>query len=128
MSKIFLNIRSHLHDRKSMLFQDSLPSVTSRQVTNRPRYQILDSRNQYRFCHIHVPEELDRLAAIQVNGEYYSFFKVVKERQKALQVAIRLVDKGHEVVITPLAKGEVIWTLEPEAWVSHASELPHADR
>ncbi len=85
------------------------------QVDNQPRFKILESRSQYRSCHIQVPDEIDRLAAIQVGDQYYSFFKVIKERQKTLQVAARLVYKGDEVVITLVSKGDVIWILEPGA-------------
>ncbi len=85
------------------------------QADNQPRFKILESRSQYRSCHIQVPDESDRLAAIQVGDQYYSFFKVVKERQKTLQVAARLVYRGDEVVITHVSKGDVIWVLEPDA-------------
>ncbi|MCY7278131.1 MAG: hypothetical protein LH702_31445 [Phormidesmis sp. CAN_BIN44] len=85
------------------------------QADNQPRFKILESRSQYQSCHIRVPDESDRLAAIQVGDQYYSFFKVVKERQKTLQVAARLVYRGDEVVITHVSKGDVIWVLEPDA-------------
>ncbi len=85
------------------------------QADSPPRFKILESRSQYRSCHIQVPNESGRLAAIQVGDQYYSFFKVVKERQKTLQVAARLVYRGDEVVITHVSKGDVIWVLEPDA-------------
>ncbi|MCY7273729.1 MAG: hypothetical protein LH702_08275 [Phormidesmis sp. CAN_BIN44] len=97
-------MRSHVH---------SSPAFS--QVDNQPRFKILESRSQYRSCHIRVPDESDRLAAIQIGDQYYSFFKVVKERQKTLQVAARLVYRGDEVVITHVSKGDVIWILEPDA-------------
>jgi hypothetical protein len=85
------------------------------QVAHQPQFKILESRSQYRSCHIRVPDESDRLAAIQVGDQYYSFFKVVKKRQKAMQVPARLVYRGDEVVITHVSKGDVIWVLEPDA-------------
>lgn len=92
------------------------------QVANQPQFKILESRSQYRSCHIRVPDESDRLAAIQVGDQYYSFFKVVKERQKALQIAARLVYRGDEVVITHVSKGDVIWILEPDARCSQTEK------
>ncbi len=92
------------------------------QATNQPRFKILESRSQYRSCRIRVPDESNRLAAIQVDDQYYSFFKVVKEQQKTLQVAARLVSKGDEVVITRVSKGDVIWILEPDAWCSQTEK------
>ena len=50
------------------------------QADNQPRFKLLESRSQSRSCHIQVLNESDRLAAIQVGDQYYSFFKVVKER------------------------------------------------
>ncbi len=88
------------------------------QMPDQPLYKVLGSRSHYRSCHIQVPDESDRLAAIQVGDQYYSFFKVVKERQKTLQMAARLVYKGDKVVITHVSKGDVIWILEPNAWLS----------
>jgi len=97
-------MRSHIHS-----------SLAFSQADNQPRFKILESRNQYRSCHIQVPNESDCLAAIQVGDQYYSFFKVIKERQKTLQVAARLVYGGDEVVITHVSKGDVVWILEPDA-------------
>ena len=90
------------------------------QAADQPLYKVLGSRSQYRSCHIQVPDESDRLAAIQVGDQYYSFFRVVKDRQKTLQMAARLVYKGDKVVITHVANGDVIWILEPNAWLSQS--------
>ncbi|MCU0550505.1 MAG: hypothetical protein MUC48_14245 [Leptolyngbya sp. Prado105] len=78
------------------------------------RCKILESRNQYRACHIRVPDIEERLAAIVVGDRYYSFFKLVKDSQKALQIAAKLVYRGDEVAITRTNKGDVIWIHEAE--------------
>jgi hypothetical protein len=89
--------------------------AASKQITDHPRCQILNARAQYRSCHIQVPDDSQRLAAIYVNEKYYSFFKLVKDRQKTLQVAARLVYRGGEVVITQTVKGDALWLYEPDA-------------
>lgn len=77
--------------------------------------KVLESRGQYNPCHIRVPDLDHRLAAIAVEGQYYSFFKVVKDRSQALEVAARLARRGDQTTITSTVKGEVVWVLEPEA-------------
>ncbi|HEY9882905.1 MAG TPA: hypothetical protein V6C98_04770 [Thermosynechococcaceae cyanobacterium] len=78
--------------------------------------KILESRDQYRSCHICLPEEEYRVAAVMVDGKYYGLAKVVPDRQRSLEIAKRLLTAGTEAVITKLAKGYAIWRLEPEAY------------
>ena len=77
--------------------------------------QILESRSQYKSCHIRVPDLDKRLAAVEVNGKYYGLLKVVDTRQKALSIVSKLKPKGDEIVITKVAQAEAIWVLEPDA-------------
>lgn len=86
--------------------------------------KILESRNQYRSCHICLPGEDYRVAAVVVNDEYYSLVKVVQDRSRSLEVANRLTSAGKTAVITKLAKGYAIWRLEPEAYVDACPRLP----
>jgi hypothetical protein len=79
------------------------------------RCKILESRDQYRSCHVRVPDAEDRLAAIEVSDRYYSFFRLIRDSQKALQIAAKLVYRGDEVMITRTTKGDVIWIYEAEA-------------
>lgn len=79
------------------------------------RYKILDSRSQYRGCHICVPDSDERLAAIVFADRYYSFFRLVQDSQKALQIAAKLVYRGDEVAITRTMKGDVLWIYEADA-------------
>jgi hypothetical protein len=92
-----------------------VPSINNAQlVSNHPRCKILSSRNQYSPCHIQVPDAQERLAAIAVDTRYYSFFKLVSDRAKTLQIAAKLVYRGDDVAITQTPKGDVIWIHEPE--------------
>lgn len=87
----------------------------SAQSADLSRCKILESRDQYRACHIRVPDSEERMAAIVLGDRYYSFFRLVKESQKALQIAAKLVYRGDEVAITRTVKGDVIWIYESEA-------------
>lgn len=86
------------------------------------RCKILESRSQYRACHVRVPDVNDRLAAIMIANRYYSFFKLIKDSQKTLHTATKLVDRGDEVAITRTIKGDVIWIYEPEAQEERANK------
>jgi hypothetical protein len=76
---------------------------------------ILTARNQYRACHVRLPGEDQRVAAIAVDGKYYSLFKVVKDRAKALELCDRLAARGSQTLITQIAKGDAIWIWETDA-------------
>lgn len=91
--------------------------------------KILDSRNQYRSCHIRVPDQDKRLAAIQVGEKYYSFFKVVKDTQQAQEIYTRLARRGDETVVTKTVKGLAIWVWEPEFFLEKSDlELAAKDQ
>ncbi|WP_199296218.1 hypothetical protein [Trichocoleus sp. FACHB-591] len=94
-----------------------MPPEGSSQTTVNPPPRILESRTQYQPCHIRVPDLDARVAAIRVNGKFYSLLKLVKERQQALEIANRLANKGEEAVITATIKGDAIWVLEREAYL-----------
>jgi hypothetical protein len=104
------------------------------QVLSRPPTQalalanckILESRHQYHPCHIQVPDVDKRLAAILVEEKYYSFFKVVRDGQQALEVAAKLSHRGDEITITQTKKGYGIWIWEPEASASAPSDRPQS--
>jgi hypothetical protein len=86
-----------------------------------PSISILESRNQYRCCHIQVPDLEERVAAIHTGGRYYSFFRVEQDKQRALEMAQRLGNRGEASVITQTPRGFALWVNEPEA-------QPHAPK
>jgi hypothetical protein len=93
------------------------------------RCKILDSRSQYRSCHIRVPDSDERLAAIALADRYYSFFRLVPDSQKALKIAAKLVYRGDEVAITRTVKGDVLWIYEAETQEEKAqSEKPKSEK
>jgi len=102
-------------ERDAYLDLPTQPASANTQTKSLGAAKILESRSQYRPCHIRVPDLDHRLSAIAVEGQYYSFFKVVKDRAQALEVAARLARRGDQTTITSTVKGEVVWVLEPEA-------------
>jgi hypothetical protein len=77
--------------------------------------KILAHRNQYRTCHIRIPDEEESLAAIQVEGRYYMLIRVVQDRKSLIKISERLTAQSRDYRVTPNPKGYAIWVLEPEA-------------
>lgn len=77
--------------------------------------RILANRNQYRTCHIHLPDEEGRWAAILVEGRYYMLIRVVKDQESLTKICDRLTAQSSDFWVTRNAKGFAIWVLEPEA-------------
>ena len=80
-----------------------------------PQTNLFLSPGEYCTCHIYVPDSNERMAAIIFNNQYYSFFKSVKDREKALSVIAKLQEKENDAVIVKTPKGYAIWVLEPVA-------------
>jgi len=78
-------------------------------------YLILETRGQYRTCHISVPDLDDQIAAVALNEQFYGLFKVLNSRAEAITVADRLAQKSEPLVVTRLGKGYGIWVWEPDA-------------
>lgn len=98
----------------------TLPSSPSNSSPSMLR--VLASRDQYRACHICLPGDEHRLAAILVDGKFYSLLKIVKEPQKALKICNLMVGKGKQLVVTKTTKGVAIWTHEPDAIVDSRTQ------
>ena len=76
--------------------------------------KLLTQRDDYVTCHIQIPEETRRLSAIALDGKFYSFFRVLKEPPKALDLLLKLTARGNQVAMTRTRTGYVIWVHEPE--------------
>ncbi|NEQ70126.1 MAG: TetR family transcriptional regulator [Symploca sp. SIO2D2] len=77
--------------------------------------KILESPQEYQTCRIKVPRLARRLFAIEVNGEYYSFFRALETKEKVLEVMTKLGSSVEKTAITKTPKSYVIWAWEPEA-------------
>ncbi|MEB3181192.1 MAG: hypothetical protein VKL59_19480 [Nostocaceae cyanobacterium] len=90
-----------------------------------PEYQILDGDelakkildpSQYTQCRVKIPRFQQRLLAVAVNGEYYTFLRAEKTIDKVLETIAKLEQKANQIVITKTEKNYAIWLLEPEAY------------
>lgn len=72
-------------------------------------------REDYQTCHIQLPDDEGRLAAIAIQDKLFSLFKIVSDRNKALDILARLYDAGDNAAITEIPKGFSIWIEEPTA-------------
>ncbi len=101
------------------MLSPTFPQSAEKSLTLKP--EVLESREQYCCCHIRLPGDEQRTAAIRVAGKYYSLVKVVKERQQAVEICHRLLAKGRKTLITRIAKGNAIWMFEPDALLEDAA-------
>ncbi|MEO0824906.1 MAG: hypothetical protein AAFY67_04515 [Cyanobacteria bacterium J06642_9] len=86
--------------------------------------KLLFNRDQYVSCHINVSDLPERLAAIAVDGKFYSFFKVLPKAQKALEVVAKLTHKGDEIAVTVSKRGYVLWVYEPDSKLASSKRSP----
>lgn len=105
-----------------MLVQPSTPSSIA-PAQKIAQCRLLLGREQYSPCHIVVADVEKRLAAIALDGKFYSFFKSVPEGSKALKIAAILSGRGEEVVITQTPKGYAAWLQEPGAQLAPAKQM-----
>lgn len=102
---------------------DSLSSLAS-QHAHAIECKFLQSRNLYQPCHISAPDVDHRLSAIYVDNQFYSFFKVIAEPQKVLDVIVRLGKRDDKVAVTMTRRGFAIWVHEPSARYAPPSRKP----
>ena len=81
---------------------------------NRSSSNILESQTLYQRCRIKVPHLERRLLAILVDGQYYSFLRTEKTKEKVLEIIAKLSHKVQKTIITKTEKGYFIWVWEPE--------------
>lgn len=72
-------------------------------------------KGEYQTCHICLNDTQEHVAAITVKRQFYSFFKTVRDREKALDILGKLYDSGSDAIITQAPKAYAIWILENDA-------------
>jgi hypothetical protein len=72
-------------------------------------------KGDYISCHIQLNDTQERLAAITIGEQVYSFFWTLNDRDKALDMLGKLYDKGRDAVIVQSPKAYSIWVLEADA-------------
>jgi hypothetical protein len=76
----------------------------------------LDDLDQdYSTCRIWVAPLQRRLFAIQVEGQFYSFFRLLPSKEAARQTALQLSQNLHHTVITSVEQEFAVWIWQPEA-------------
>lgn len=103
---------------------DSL-SFLATQHTHAIACRLLLDRDLYAPCHIRVPDVAQRLSAVYVDNQFYSFFKFVPNAQKALDVLVRLGKRDDQVALTSTKRGYVIWAYEPNASYAPPGKSPN---
>ena len=93
---------------------DAPRSISLQANTDVFPYRILESRSQYKPCHIRVPDLEQRLVAIRLDDTYYSFFAVTQDKPSILKTIAKTKLTAEQIVITTTAKGYVVWVLEPQ--------------
>ena len=77
--------------------------------------KLLAQREDYTTCHIYLPDEQQRLPAIALDGNFYSFFRSLQDATKTLSILRKLSAKGEQTVMTPNKRGYAIWVYESDA-------------
>jgi hypothetical protein len=77
--------------------------------------KFLFDRDLYTPCHILTTDVTHRLSAVYVDNQFYSFFKVVKNPNKLLDIVARLGKRDDKVAITLTNQGYALWAYEPQA-------------
>ena len=94
----------------------STPTNIASAKANRPlqSVKLLAQREDYNTCHIYLPEEPQRLAAVALDGKFYSFFRSLREPIKTVGLLLKLAARGQQVVTTPTKHGHALWIYEPD--------------
>lgn len=103
--------------------RDAIPERRAKEPQHEPSqstpstYRILESDQSYQNCQIRVPDLDMSLAAIALEGKYYTLFKLVETRDKAIALAQKLLSNGDDIVITTVENRYGVWVMEPEAYL-----------
>jgi hypothetical protein len=103
---------------------DSLSSLVS-QHAHAIECKFLPNRDRYQPCHILAPDVDHRLSAIYVDNQFYSFFKVIADAQKLLDVIGRLGKRDDKVAVTQIKRGFAVWVHEPGARYAPPARIPN---
>jgi hypothetical protein len=102
---------------------DSLSTITA-QHAHAIECKFLLERQLYQSCHMLSPDVDHRLPAIYVDNQFYSFFKVLPDPQKVLDVIVRLGKRDDKVAVTLTKRGFAVWAHEPGGRYAPPSQNP----
>lgn len=85
-----------------------------RPMMPKPTALIVD-RRFVKTCHIYLPDEPKPISAIAYNNQLYGYVRFYTDLEAAQRGADRLVQRGNAAILTKVAKGLVLWVMEPDA-------------
>lgn len=92
---------------------DSLSSGLSNQPS--PQSLPVFAQKALDRCHVTLPDSTHPTGALIYEDQFYVYVRFFQDDDKAKRVALRLVQRGNEVILTRVRKGLVLWVLEPDA-------------
>jgi hypothetical protein len=86
---------------------------SSAEVLEQISGEITELSEEFATCRIRVKHQHRRQFAIQVSGQYYSFFRLLSTKEAALETARQLTCRAHRVVVTPVEQQYAVWVWQP---------------
>lgn len=77
--------------------------------------ELIALTQDYSTCRIWVQHLHRRLFAIQIEGQFYSFFRLLPTQESARQTALQLSETLNRIIITPVEQDYAVWVWQPEA-------------
>jgi hypothetical protein len=99
-----------------------LPVAAADQSSQVAAVDLLPEGN-YPTCQIRTPDH-QRLTAICIDGEFFSFYRLIKDLSQARGLLEKLTQTGQKLIVTPEHNGFVLWSYQPKAELSTKSNLP----
>ncbi|MBL1179351.1 hypothetical protein, partial [Pantanalinema sp. GBBB05] len=76
---------------------------------------LIVDRKAVSSCHIYLPDVPKPVGAIAYQGKLYSYVRVYSTLEPAQRAALRLLQRGNQVILTQVPKGLILWVLELDA-------------
>jgi hypothetical protein len=93
---------------------ERIGSTSHTQLSEPALCRIMVSRTQYQSLAIRVPDLEQPLDAIQVNGNYYSIFRIETDLDRLIEIVAKTTRRGDETIILRIQEGYAICVWEPE--------------
>jgi hypothetical protein len=85
------------------------------QVISAAICKLLSYRGQYSTCQLQVPDVDAKLAGIEVDKRFFSFFRRFEKAETVMEVAAKLAQRGDDIALTQSSQGYMVWVYEPDA-------------
>lgn len=93
------------------------PRPTSESPQRNPLLQpvhLVAQREDYVTCHITIPDESERLPAIALGQQFYSFLRLLPDPVKTIGLLLKLSARGELVAVTLAKQGYALWVHEAD--------------